>query len=198
MSRILYQIGLPLLCVLSTTTAQLADNSQELIQPQTNLNVYLAGPGVFLPADVADSTARSEIAFCESLGLVPLHPLREVILQEDSQLPANVLSPDNRTANDWYLSDLGKIEMSAGIIAEITSFRGSSMDPGTAFELGYATARGLKVVLWSETNNTIWADRVNAQQKLGDDHGIPDLGTGKWTSIDGECLRGRSWLSEKV
>lgn len=188
MSISLQQIYLYLFFFAFTVLAQntTTNGTSQLIQPQYNLNVYLAGPGVFLAPDLADSTARSYIATCQSLGLNPLHPLNEVILQEDGKLPAGVMDPNERAANDWYMSDLGKIEMSAGIIAEITAFRGPNMDPGTAFELGYATARGLKVVLWSQTANTTLAERTDAQQQLGDAHGITDLGTGQWASIDGK------------
>lgn len=176
----------PFLLLLTTVVAQNSSNSQQLIQPQYNLNVYLAGPSVFL--DDADSVARSQIATCQSLGLSPLHPLNEIILQEDGKLPANVLDTDNRTANDWYMSDLGKIQMSAGVIGEITAFRGPNMDPGTAFELGYATARGLKVVLWSQTYNTTLAQRTQALQDLGDAHNITNLGTGQWGDIDSKLI----------
>ena len=153
-----------------------------------NYHVYLAGPSVFL--ENSTDTARSQIATCSNLSLVGVHPLREVIEELDGTLPPGVQSPDNRTDQDWYQADVDKIHESAGIIAEISAFRGPSMDPGTAFELGYAVSRGLKVALWSDTWNTTYHGRVEADTQLATEKGIASdvLGPGQWADVDRECF----------
>ncbi|KAL9111673.1 MAG: hypothetical protein Q9227_003947 [Pyrenula ochraceoflavens] len=149
-----------------------------------NNHVYLAGPSVFL--ENSTDAARAQIAACADLSFIGVHPLREVIEQIDGTLPPGAKSPDNYTDQDWYQGDLSKIRESAGIIAEISAFRGPSMDPGTAFELGYAVSRGLKVALWSDTSKTTYYDRVEADAKLAQEKGIPSdvLGPGKWAEVD--------------
>lgn len=42
------------------------------------------------------------------------------------------------------------IEAADAVIANVSPFRGPNMDPGTAWEIGYAEAKGLPVFLWSE------------------------------------------------
>ncbi|KAL9619289.1 MAG: hypothetical protein Q9160_006054 [Pyrenula sp. 1 TL-2023] len=133
-----------------------------------NLKVYMAGPSVFL--DDAITHARQTIQTCTLEGLLPLHPLDELIAETDKQLP-----PRDRSPQDWYLADLALIDQSAGIIADITAFRGPYMDSGTAFEIGYAVGKGKEVVLWSETGHLTEKDRVLA---------LGEGGKGKWGVLD--------------
>lgn len=51
------------------------------------------------------------------------------------------------------------------------------MDPGTAFEIGYAVAKGKQVVLWSETGHSTEKERVLA---------LGEGGKGKWGVLDGK------------
>lgn len=138
--------------------------------PVQDVKVYIAGPSVFL--DEAIAHARETIKTCQAEGIQPIHPLMDVIREADEQGPFK-----DRSAQDWYLADLAKLDQSAGIIADITAFRGPYMDPGTAFEIGYAVARGLMVVLWSETGHLTEKDRILALGKEG---------KGKWGILDGE------------
>lgn len=100
-------------------------------------NVYLAGPGVFRPD--ADDFGRSLKEKCARVGLVGCFPLDNTI---EAGTPA-------ATARAIYRANVDLIEASHAVIADISSFRGPNMDPGTAWEIGYAVARGLPVYVWT-------------------------------------------------
>lgn len=137
--------------------------------PVSDLKVYIAGPSVFL--DDAVTYARQTIETCREEGIEPLHPMADVIHETDEQDQVQ-----ERSAKDWYLADLAKLDQCSGIIADITAFRGPYMDPGTAFEVGYAVAKGKTVVLWSETGHLTEKERVLA---------LGQGGKGKWGVLDG-------------
>ena len=97
------------------------------------LKVYLAGPEVFLPNAAEIGAAKKRI--CAAHGLDGLFPLD----QEQPPLPPGELGTAIYHANV-------RLMMSAdAIIANLTPFRGSAMDVGTAFEIGFCAARGLKL-----------------------------------------------------
>jgi len=99
--------------------------------------VYLAGPEVFFP-DVEAVAARLK-ALCAAHGLSGLFPT-------DAERPScRGLS----LARAIYLGNRDLIDRSAAVIADIGPFRGAGMDPGTAWEIGYAVASGLPVFAYS-------------------------------------------------
>ncbi len=99
--------------------------------------VYLAGPEVFFP-DVEKIAERLKAA-CAEAGLIGLFPT-------DAERPSGA---GVSLARAIYLGNVALIERSAAVIADISPFRGAGMDPGTAWEIGYAIARGLPVFAWS-------------------------------------------------
>jgi nucleoside 2-deoxyribosyltransferase len=115
--------------------------------------LYLAGPDVFAP----DATARFEAmrAACRAAGFVPLTPV-------DNALPAHlsgaVLAAFIKQAN------VAMIQACEAVVAHIAAFRGPNMDPGTAWEIGYAEALGKPVVLWCGS------DTLLAERTPGDGH----------------------------
>lgn len=92
------------------------------------LRLYLAGPEVFRP-DAAAEGARLK-AICAAAGAEGLFPLHE-------------------EGVDIRQACIDMIDAADALVANITPFRGVHMDPGTAFEIGYAEARGKPVFLWS-------------------------------------------------
>ena len=101
--------------------------------------VYLAGPEVFLPNPLEIGAAKR--AICAKHGLEGVFPL-------DNEIDLTGLSPQeaglkiyraNRTCMDGC--DL--------VIANMTPFRGPSMDVGTAFEMGYMRGLGRPVFGYS-------------------------------------------------
>src|SRR5215510_3297084 len=94
--------------------------------------IYLAGPEVFLP-DALTMGAR-KAAMCAAHGLEGVFPL-------DAQLGlAGLAKPEQ--ARRISEANEGLMRSCAGLIANLTPFRGVSMDAGTAFEVGFMQALG--------------------------------------------------------
>lgn len=109
--------------------------------------VYLAGPDIFMP----DPVARGETlkAMCARRGLVGLFPMD------------NEISGDADVAGAIRAANLDSIRACDAVVANMTPFRGPSMDPGTAYEMGVASALGKPVVGYT-TDPRPYMDRVAA------------------------------------
>lgn len=109
------------------------------------MRVYLAGPDVFLPDAAAWFARKKQI--CAARGLVGVSPLDA---EWTSAAPA--LTPsgsDHGPARRIARGNEALIRACVAVIANLTPFRGPSADPGTAFELGFARALGLKLFGYS-------------------------------------------------
>jgi len=115
-----------------------------------NRKVYLAGPDVFFP----DASERSEILKiqCDLWGLDGIFPLDSEIELED---------PLEQEANGYriFSENIKLIKSCSAMLANITPFRGPSLDAGTAFEIGYGFACGLLVVGYTASKE-MYKDRV--------------------------------------
>jgi len=112
-------------------------------------NVYLAGPDVFWPN--AKEAGAAKVALCAEYGLQGHFPL-------DTELDLSGLSP-YEAGIAIYRANIHLMDDADLLIANMTPFRGSSMDVGTAFEMGYMTARGKPV--WGYTlDGRLYSDRV--------------------------------------
>jgi len=129
--------------------------------------IYLAGPSVFAP----DSARIGR----ELLGLCELHGLRGIYPTDD--IPPGATDP-----KAIYRACTDAIGRSDGVIADIAPFRGFHMDPGTAFEIGYAVARSKPVWLYGSPQAMIarvWAEKTaagwrDAKGMLVEDFGFPE------------------------
>ena len=120
------------------------------------LRLYLAGPEVFWP-DAAAQGARLA-AICADAGAQGLFPLHED-------------GVDIRTAC------IDMIDAADALVANITPFRGVHMDPGTAFEIGYAEARGKPIFLWSADRRPLTERHPPvAEGRDGEGHLVEDWG----------------------
>ena len=110
------------------------------------MNIYLAGPDVFLP-DAAE-IGRRKVEICARHGLNGRYPLD---------------NPVDLTAADASLRIYKGLEAMMDecsvIIANLTPFRSPGADPGTVFELGYMAARG-KFCLGYSNDPDVYCDRV--------------------------------------
>ena len=95
--------------------------------------VYLAGPEVFRPD--AEAEGRRLQALCAAHGLTGIYPL-------DGGAPDDTGDVIRRRCQEG----IARVD---AVVANISPFRGAHMDPGTAWEIGFAEARGLPVFLWS-------------------------------------------------
>lgn len=102
--------------------------------------IYLAGPDIF--SFEADKILEEMRQVCASYGLHGITPL------DGEPLPESLSRQEK--ASIIFQRNLSLINQSVGIIANISPFRGIAMDPGTAFEIGYATAKGIPIAAWSE------------------------------------------------
>jgi nucleoside 2-deoxyribosyltransferase len=109
--------------------------------------VYLAGPEVFFP-DVETVAARLK-ALCAAEGLDGLFPTDALRPASEGRSPARAIFEGN----------VALIDRSAAVVADISPFRGAGMDPGTAWEIGYAIARRLPVFAYSHDLRP-YAERV--------------------------------------
>ena len=101
------------------------------------MRAYLAGPDVFFPDAVAIGRAKQEI--CDRSGIEGIYPLdADFSPWEGTQDPSEL----------GYGMFQAMIDLMDGcdlIIANMTPFRGPSMDVGTAIEVGYMHGRGKPV-----------------------------------------------------
>lgn len=117
------------------------------------LKVYLAGPEVFLPNAIEVGEEKKRI--CEAYGFMGLFPLDKVI-EGNGRTPAQI-------AAAIYSANVDLMKQADLLIANMTPFRGPSMDVGTAFEVGFCTARGIP--FFGYTNSAVkLADRITNTQ----------------------------------
>jgi nucleoside 2-deoxyribosyltransferase len=98
--------------------------------------LYLAGPEVFLPDALAVARAKQDL--CVRHGFEGVFPL-------DASLDLAGLSKREQ-ARRISAANEAAMHSCAGLIANLTPFRGVSMDAGTAFEVGFMRALGRPVL----------------------------------------------------
>jgi nucleoside 2-deoxyribosyltransferase len=98
--------------------------------------LYLAGPEVFLPDALAVARAKQDL--CARHGFEGVFPL-------DASLDLAGL-PKREQARRISAANEAAMHSCAGLIANLTPFRGVSMDAGTAFEVGFVRALGRPVL----------------------------------------------------
>lgn len=103
------------------------------------MKVYFAGPEVFAP------DAENRFAFIRreaiARGMEPLTPSDH---RPPSKLRGYALASWIKREN------MRLIQESDAVVANISPFRGPNMDPGAAWEIGFAEALNKPVLLWSE------------------------------------------------
>lgn len=115
------------------------------------MRVYLSGPDVFLPNAIEIGQAKKKI--CGQFGLEGVYPLDA----DFSGLPALKSMPDMGYSSFRLMVEL--MDSCDLIIANMTPFRGPSMDVGTAVEVGYMYGRGKPVFGYTNVV-TDYAQRV--------------------------------------
>jgi nucleoside 2-deoxyribosyltransferase len=110
------------------------------------MNIYLAGPDVFLP-DAVES-GRRKVAICARHGVTGHYPLDNSIARGAADASLQIFK-----ANEAMMD---RCEI---IIANLTPFRGAGADPGTVYELGYMAGRG-KFCLGYCNEPALYLDRV--------------------------------------
>ncbi len=124
------------------------------------MKIYLAGPEVFLPA-FGRPVFEAKKAACAELGLEGISPM-------DGAVAGDGLAPFAQGVA-IYRANLAHMARADAIIANMTPFRGVSMDAGTAFEMGYMTACGKPVLGYTHVSRAFDARSAGYY-----DHGRPD------------------------
>jgi nucleoside 2-deoxyribosyltransferase len=116
------------------------------------MNVYLAGPDVFLPDALEVGRQKTEV--CRRHGLTGLYPLDNVVDRAATDASLRIFE-----ANEVMM------DQADAIIANLTPFRGPGADGGTVYELGYMAARG-KFCLGYSNDPALYVDRVRRSTKV--------------------------------
>ncbi len=127
----------------------------------SGLHIYLAGPDVFWPNALEAGAAK--VALCQHYGCTGLFPL-------DSELDLETLPPYD-AGLAIYRANIALMQRADLVIANMTPFRGPSMDVGTAFELGYMSALG-KPVWGYSLDGRFYSDRVAGDDAATDIDGM--------------------------
>lgn len=101
--------------------------------------VYFAGPDIFFRD--CKRTYQDLKAACERLGLEGVEP-------SDGGLGADFNGNDDEKARRIYEGNIALIRQADGVIANLMDFRGLEPDSGTVFEVGFAVALGMPVVVY--------------------------------------------------
>jgi nucleoside 2-deoxyribosyltransferase len=110
------------------------------------MNIYLAGPDVFLPDAV--EIGRKKVDLCERYGFTGLFPL-------DNQIDPSI----GDASLQIFRGNEAMMDRAEVIVANLTPFRGPSADAGTVYELGYMAGRK-KLCLGYSNDPAMYADRV--------------------------------------
>ncbi len=125
------------------------------------MKIYLAGPDVFLSDPWKIAQNKQEI--CQKYGFMGVFPL-------DNTLNLTNLSPFE-AGIEIYKSNIQLMDTCDLIVANMTPFRGPSMDVGTAFEMGYMAAKN-KPLFGYTNDGRLYIDRVTKSTSDLDDRGM--------------------------
>jgi nucleoside 2-deoxyribosyltransferase len=118
--------------------------------------IYLAGPEVFLRE--AKEIGERKKALCRKYGFEGVFPLD------------NEVNVEGKSAREigFCISEVneGLIKSCDFVIANITPFRGPSVDVGTAYEMGFAHALGKKVFAYTNVATPFTERTVKALGKV--------------------------------
>ena len=106
---------------------------------RTQRRIYLAGPDVFLPG--ARDVLAAKQAICREHCLEGVSPL-------DNEVTVDPQRPQE-AARAIFAANVAAMGSCRWCAANATPFRGVSLDPGTAFEIGYMCALGRTVYAYS-------------------------------------------------
>ena len=109
--------------------------------PDPGPRIYLAGPEVFLPDAIAFGREKCRLA--RAAGFTGVFPL-------DQSLDLTGLAKPEQ-ARRISLANEALMRTCDLLIANLTPFRGASMDAGTAFEVGFMRALGGPVLGYTNT-----------------------------------------------
>lgn len=124
---------------------------------ESRKRIYLAGPDVFY--DNAEKMYENKELICGEWGYIGMSPV-------DNNLDFTGLT-QQESGLLIYQSNIELMMTCDACIANMTPFRGPSMDVGTAFEMGFMKARGVPVVGYTD-DKRFYTNRVPNKKRLAD------------------------------
>jgi nucleoside 2-deoxyribosyltransferase len=122
--------------------------------------IYLAGPDVFRPK--AMELAAEDIAILAKNGLVGIFPCDCENDEPKNHSAAEEGTNPLREAERIFNGNVALIAACDAVLADASPFRGSAIDPGTAFEIGLAVAMGKPVIVRTMESRDL-ADRIEGK-----------------------------------
>ena len=119
------------------------------------MNIYLAGPDVFLPDAVEMGRRKAEI--CARHGVTGRYPLDNAIERAAADVSLQIFK-----ANEAMM------DACDAIIANLTPFRGPGADAGTVYELGYMADRGKSLPRLLQRSHPLCRPRSRVHGDRGD------------------------------
>jgi len=143
--------------------------------------IYLAGPDVFLRDAFAQADKKR--ARCAAAGYVGVFPF-------DTVLDFTNLTQRDK-AMRIYHADIALMDSCDICLAQMTPFRGPSMDVGTAYEMGYMRAQGKPVLGYTNVTGDIGARTAAA---IGGSERLTQRTTGAWEDPDQLMIEGMGMI----
>ncbi|HEY5024059.1 MAG TPA: nucleoside 2-deoxyribosyltransferase [Acidimicrobiales bacterium] len=134
--------------------------------PVDTKTVYLAGPEVFLPEDQAKALGARKKVICRRHGFEPVFPL-------DLE-PDVAHAQPHEVAMQIFRICTAMMERCDLVIANMTPFRGVSMDVGTAIEIGFMLASGKPVFAYTNVGDD-YIDRVSRASRSGGSRAVLEV-----------------------
>jgi nucleoside 2-deoxyribosyltransferase len=109
---------------------------QNVIKSALNYKIYLAGPDVFRKNAISRLNSLKRMTdFHGHSGMVPF----------DNKIP--ILPTDTKTqiGSKIFFANVELMDNAQVIIANLDPYRGPGVDDGTAFEIGYGYAKGIRI-----------------------------------------------------
>lgn len=120
------------------------------------MKIYIAGPDVF--EKNAKEIGEKYKVICSAYGHTGLYPL-------DNECDSSA---------EIYQGNVALIDSADAVVANGNNFRGE-MDVGTAFEVGYAAAKGKKILIYMDDTRTL-VEKYGTEDEKGrfvEDFGHP-------------------------
>jgi nucleoside 2-deoxyribosyltransferase len=133
--------------------------------------VYLSGPDQWAP-EAADLMARKR-HLVEAAGLEPLDGRGRFAIETENSEAA---------AREIYADALARLRRADVVIANVTPWRGTGCEPGTAFEAGFAAALGKPVFAYM---NVMSEEEAELRARVDLLFGAQLSEDGAWRDADG-------------
>lgn len=128
------------------------------------MKIYLAGPEVFLK-NAIEIGAR-KVAIAAKFGFEGLYPLDAALQDEAADGAGDGAFAEARTAAAIFAANVALIDAADACLANLSPYKGADCDPGTAWEVGYAYAKG-KIIAGYTNDPTAMAAREEVLDVAG-------------------------------